>query len=297
MTLNTEERERLRRALDVYAGEAPPAPNWGSWETTWETKSVRRPRRRLNGPLVAVTAAALVIVVFGGVAVLQRWAGPDTTTTSPQSVETWGDWYEWAVSGGELNGRDPTILQGGLGPEAQFDPNGLGIEQALEPVSQVVGEVPWSVLVGDPQELTDRGTLLVAGRAESSIAAVVGGMFEGEQGNVTDGVCLIVARPDISGDWASAATCRDQTGPVAYDNTTGSPILEVDLSVDPSSSIAMAISPQTSVVALKSGSQQYWQRPRGGLVLFVGDFTQETQFTFYADSGEVLGQWSGRIGP
>jgi hypothetical protein len=253
-------------------------------------------RRRLNGPLVAVTAAALVIVVFGSVAVLLPGAGPDTTTISPQSVETWGDWYEWAVSGGELNGRDPTILQGGLGPEAQFDPDGLGIEQALEPVSQVVGDVPWSVLFGDHEELTDRGTLLVAGRAESSVAAVVGGMFEREGGIPTDGICLLVARPDISGDWASAATCRDQTGLVAYDNTTGSPILWVALSVD-RSSIAMAISPQTSVVAFESGSQQYWQRPRGGLVLFVGDFTQETQFTFYADSGEVLGQWSGRIGP
>ncbi len=291
MTLTTEERERLRRALDVYAGEAPPAPNWGSWETS----SAGRPRRRLNGPLVAVTAAVLVIVVFGGVAALLRWAEPDATI-DPHSVERWGDWYEWVVSGGEPNGGDPTILQGGLGPAPGFGPDGLGIEQALEPVSQVDGDVPWSVLLGDHELATDRGTLVVAGRAESSVAAVVGGMFEREEGIVIDGTCLIVARPETSGDWASAATCRDRTDPVAYGDTTGSPTLWVALGVA-RSSVAVAVPPQTSLVAFESSSQQYWQRPRGGLVLFVGGFTAEIRVTFHADSGEVLGQWSGQIGP
>ena len=94
-----------------------------------------------------------MIVVFGGVVALQRWAGPDTTTISPQSVETWGDWYEWAVAGGELNGRVPVILQGGLGPEAQFDPNGLGIEQALEPVSHSALSGDRSVIARDQGDM------------------------------------------------------------------------------------------------------------------------------------------------
>jgi hypothetical protein len=234
----------------------------------------------------------LVIVMFGVPAVL-RWVGPDTATIDTHAAETWEDWYEWVTSGGELNGRDPTIVQGQLGPEPQFDPNNLGIEQALEPVSQVAGDVPWSVF----QELvSDRGTLVVAGRAESSVAAVVGGVFEREGGIVTDGICLVVARPEISGDWASAGSCRDETGPVAYDDATGSPPLWVALRTD-RSSVAMAVPPQTSVVTIQSGSQQYWQRPRGGLVLFVGDFTAEIRFTFHAKSGEVLAQWSSQTDP
>jgi hypothetical protein len=59
----------------------------------------------------------------------------------------------------------------------------------------------------------------------------------------------------------------------------------------------MAVPPQTSVVTIQSGSQQYWQRPRGGLVLFVGDFTAEIRFTFHAKSGEVLAQWSSQTDP
>lgn len=281
MTLTVEERERVRRALDVYAAEAPPAPDWGSWETAL----VRRPQRRLTGPLVAVATALLVIVMFGVPAFL-GWVGSDTATSDTHTVETWGDWYEWVASRGELNGRDPTIVQGQLGPEPLFDPSISGIEQALVPVSQVGGDVPWSRF---EEFVTDRETLVVAGRAESSVAAVVGGVFE-EGRVVTDGVCLVVARPVISGDWDSAGTCRDRTGPVAYGDA---PLLWLALRTD-RLSVAVAVPPQTSVVTIQSGSQQYWQRPRGGLSLFVGDFTAEIRFTFYAQSGEVLARWSSQ---
>lgn len=289
MTLTGEERERVRRVLDRYAAEAPPAPSWGAWET-----SVRRPRLRPAGPLVALAAAASVILIIG-VPVLVRWVGPDPAPIDSDGPETWRDWYDRVVSEGELTGRDPTILQGRLGPEPQFDLGSLGVEQSMMPWSQVLGGAPWDFFDG---LVTEGEALVVAGStSDSAIAAVTAGVLEGQGSAGIPGICVLVAVPDPLGEWSRGSSCMPASVAVDYDEGP----LYVGLSVGPSAEdrwVAVAVPPQTSVVGVVAGDARYWQRPRGGLALFAVDLIEGSRLTSYSTSGEILAQcfcWSGRL--
>jgi hypothetical protein len=283
MTLTDEERERVRQVLDRYAAEAPPAPNWGAWEI-----SVRRPRLRPAGPLVALVAAASVVLLIG-VPVLVRWVGPDPAPIDSGGPETWRAWYDRVGSEGELNGRDPTIVQGKLGPDPQFDLGSLGVEQSLTPVSQVLGGPPWNLLFD--RLVTERETLVVAGStSDSAIAAVTAGVLEGEGRAGIPVICVAVATPDQRGEWSKGGSCRPASGAVDYNESP----LSVGLRVGPSLDgewVAVAVPPQTSVVGIVAGDARYWQRPRGGLVLFAIDPIEDSRLTSYSTSGEVLAQW------
>lgn len=284
MTLTGEERERVRQALDRYTAEAPPPPAWGAWGTV-----ERRPRSRPAGPLVALVAAASVIFIIG-VPVLVRWVGPDPAPVDSIGAETWRDWYDRVVAESELNDRDPTIVQGRLGPEPQFDMSSLGVEQRLMPVSQMLGAPPWdSFFEGLVME---RETLVVAGSApDSAIAAVTAGELEGEGRAGIPGICLVVAVPDPRGEWARAGSCREATDAGDYDLRLLYAGLAVGAPVD-GQWVAVAVPPKTSVVGVVAGDVRYWQRPRGGLVLFAVDLIEGSRLTSYSISGEVLAQWS-----
>jgi hypothetical protein len=283
MTLTGEERERVRQVLDRYAAEAPPAPAWGAWET-----AVKRPRPRPAGPLVALLTAASVVLLIG-VPVLVRWVGPDPAPVDSTGAETWRHWYDRVVSEGELNGRDPTIVQGKLGPEPQFDLSSLGVEQSLMLWSQVLGGAPWDFFDG---LVTEGEALVVAGStSDSAIAAVAAGVLEGEGRAGIPGICVVVAVPDPSGEWTRGGSCREASDAIDYDEGP----LYVGLSVGPSLDgqwVAVAVPPQASVVGIVAGDGRYWQRPRGGLVLLAVDFIEGSRLTSYSTAGEVIAEWS-----
>jgi hypothetical protein len=200
---------------------------------------------------------------------------------------TWEHWYLRIVSDSEPNGRDPTITQGKLGPEPQFDLNGLGSQQNLLAVGQGFGDVRWDLF---GESVKSRGKLVVGGRVDGSVAAVTAGMLDGEAGAATRSICLVVATSDTSG-----ASCRKATDAATFDAPLYVGLGAARLATGPL--VAVAVPPQTSVVGLVSGDGQYWQRPRGGLVLFVRDLTKEFELTYYAASGEVLAEWSNQAAP
>ncbi len=91
MTMTTEERDQLRRALSVYVEGAPTAPEWQDWN--FQRAVPDRQHRFVTGPVVALVAAAsLVLVVLGGVTLLLRGNIPEvvgepvTTMTVAPSV-------------------------------------------------------------------------------------------------------------------------------------------------------------------------------------------------------------------
>jgi len=91
MTMTTEERDQLRRALSVYVEGAPTAPEWQDWN--FQRAVPDRQHRFVTGPVVALVAAAsLVLVVLGGITLLLRGNIPEvvgepvTTMTVAPSV-------------------------------------------------------------------------------------------------------------------------------------------------------------------------------------------------------------------
>lgn len=289
MTLTTGERDRLNRALDTYVQETPPAPAWGSW-----VAAPRRSRRAVSGPVVAVASAVLVIGLIGGVAAILRGTGPGPSPVAPDVTETWDDWYERIVASGELNGRDPTIVQGAVVTEPGFDTDSLGVKQTIEPVSQQVGEVDWNALVGD-HGLVDRGTFVATGRVGTSVAGVVRARQAQDGGTLVDhGVCLIVATEQGSGDWASGLACRASGGGVSFD--TGADVSPLWVSLHRADdAFAVAVPPDGIAVAIDTGTQRYWQVPRGGVALFSGDLGDEIAYVIYGESGDELA--SGIVQP
>ena len=71
MTLTTNERSRLRRTLERYVDEAPPAPEWGTWEEPLLAPSPKRPGRAW----AAATAAVVAILAIGGIVYLASGTG------------------------------------------------------------------------------------------------------------------------------------------------------------------------------------------------------------------------------
>lgn len=81
MTMNTEDRSKLRRAFSAYVDAAPPAPEWGDWDTLVVAATRRESRSR--GLWVSAAAALLVLVVVGGVALITDTPGADVAEPDP----------------------------------------------------------------------------------------------------------------------------------------------------------------------------------------------------------------------
>jgi len=288
VTFTTAERDLLRRALDVSVNQAPPPPDWGSWDAAHLTPH----RRRLGGPAIAVVAAIAVIVI-GSATALLRATSPDSPT-APGSVETWEDWYQAAAARSIPVEGDPTLLQGALGPEPRFDTSALGIEQVLEPVDNGPDAVPWQAIVAghETQQLSDR--LVLVGEVGSSFAnapvrtavAVVEADHEGSAGTEPT-VCLLIAQNDQD-DWASVLTCRPRLSRTFSDDAgTSTMFVWFHTRYDV---LAVTAPSDTAVVALESPAARLWQRPRGGVALFNVDTTRPATITFYGASGAELGR-------
>ena len=182
MTMPTDERNKIRKALGVYVEEAPPAPEWRDWDTA---STMDAPARsKLNGPVTALIAGVVVLIVIGGVAALLA-VGPDSPSGGEnetsvdvagaslvEGVDTWADWYDAVVTRAVTNGPDATVLQGSIGPAPEFDVSVLGNEQALDAVDQDAVDVPWRLLTDEPQ-MTELGTLVIGGSVQSVVVGAV----------------------------------------------------------------------------------------------------------------------------
>ncbi len=315
MTMTTDERTKIRRALGQYVDEAPAAPEWQEWESSAAARTWARSRR--GGLTVAVAAAIIVFATVGGGVVfrgdtreaasspVQRTRGGDISLAVGISM---GDWYEALVADASENGPDNSILQGAQGPEPDFDTSGLGEEQILESVSQEGIREAWSdfardeigasLALGD-QWMTELSPLVLGGRVGSSFVGVVGGPFHSDAADhpssedhlIVDGICQVRFLADSIR--VSGVGCSDGTGPLAYGRTV------LESFSDLPDSILLAVPPEASVVALETAGVRLWQRPRGGLALFVGEFSDGDPddgdlfdgliaYTIYSASGEAI---------
>jgi type IV secretory pathway VirB2 component (pilin) len=290
MTLTTSERDRLRRALDVSVDQAPPPPDWGTWDAAHLTPH----RRRLGGPAVAVVAAIAVIVIGGATALLR--ATPDTATGN---IETWSDWYQTAAARSIPIEGHPTLLQGALGPEPRFDTGALGVEQAIEPVDTGPDAVPWQTIIAGHEDLHPADPIVLVGEIRSTFlnapvraaVAVVEADHEGSAGTEPS-VGFLVAQTDLTGEWASSLSSVPSSLETSFDGAT----LWVGLGSG-KDSIAVAAPPETAVAALETPLERLWQRPRGNVAFFSLDDLTVVTITFYGSSGDILGHVETDLGP
>jgi hypothetical protein len=291
VTLTTPERDRLRRALDVSVDQAPPPPDWGTWDAVHLTPH----RRRLGGPTVAV-AAAIAVIVVGGATALLRATSPDTAAGN---IETWGDWYQTVVARSVPVEGDPTLLQGALGPEPRFDTSALGVEQVIEPVDNGPDAVPWQAIVADKETVQLSGRIVLVGEIRSTFAnvpvravvAVVEADHEGSAGTEPS-VGFLVAQTDLTGEWASSLSSVPSSLETRFDGAT----LWVGLGSG-KDSIAVAAPPETAVAALETPLERLWQRPRGNVAFFSLDDLTGVTITFYGSSGDILGHVETDLAP
>lgn len=282
MTLTTSERDRLRRALDVSVDQAPPPPDWGTWDAAHLTPH----RRRLGGPAVAVVAAIAVIVIGGATALLR--VSPDTAAGS---IETWSDWYQTVATRAVPVEGDPTLLQGALGPEPRFDTGALGVEQAIEPVATGPDAVPWQAILGGHEDLQLADPIVLVGEIRSTFvnapvraAAAVVETDHGGSAGEGPSVSFLIAQTDPSGEWASALAGMPISAETRFDGVT----LWAGLGAG-KDSIAVAVPPETAVAALETPLGRLWQRPRGNVAFFSLDDLGVAAITFYGSTGTVLG--------
>ena len=292
MTMTTHERDQLRKALGVYVDEAPPAPEWQDWDIAHASDPPKQ--SRMKGPMAALAAATIVLVVIGGVGLVTRPTPDSPPGGMGEEPLTWGDWFDAVVASGEPIGGDPTILQAALGPEPEFDTSALGEEQRLEPVTPDTIGIRWDFfgeLPDDPNPLQiGRQMLVVAGQVESSVVGV--GLFAESYVSgrtITNGLCQTVADVNPGVSAAIAGDCTEPTETVEYGKLIVLGMGDLrDVVVHVSA--AFVVPPDTSVVAVDTAGTRRWQRPRGGIALFAGQFLaeDETAFTAYSASGDVL---------
>ena len=156
MTMNTEDRSKLRKALAAYLDEAPPAPEWGDWETLVVVPT-RPPTRRPRGLWVAAAAALIVVVAFGGAAFIARTPGTDAA------------------------GQDPLAHQPGEYPHLLIDLPGWELTQVHQRPTEVEydygsesAEATLTIEVGDQSMLDDLVADRVASASDTSNTSVFG---------------------------------------------------------------------------------------------------------------------------
>lgn len=298
-------RAKLRRALLTFVDETPPAPEW----LDWDIQSIRTQHnnRSVPGPLLAVATMVTVLVLIGGFAAMARFApifGPDAPTTWPESV---GGWFDTVVEQGTSISGDPNVVQAELGPIPEFDTTPLGVQQPLVPLTDAadIAMPPWKYLIDfeDPA-MSFTETFVVAGSVGDVAVGARSGTFSKDRdgaGFDGAGLCLMGAMPALETpeqSWTISASCAPVSHPYesGVGGTDGLWLGTGDWGEPDDGStfvgtITVHVTPDTSVVVFKSGDTKLWQRPRGGIALFVGEFTpMDATYTAYNSSGEIIAQ-------
>ncbi|MEN8237607.1 MAG: hypothetical protein ABFR53_00255 [Actinomycetota bacterium] len=300
MTMTTDDRMKIRKALGAYIDDAPPAPEWMDWEI--HTIIAERESRTLSGPLVAATSVVAVLLVIGGLAGTLRLGSAPEAGTPAAWPATVGGWFDTVSDLGIPILGNQMVVQAELGPEPDFDTTDLGTEQPLIPATTAtdLASPPWKYLVEykDPA-MTSQSAVVVVGRIGDVAAGAVTGNFTSESiggGFDGTGLCHLVVGPALetpTQSWSTSAGCAPLEHP--FESGVGT----VDgLAVGTSSqregamfvgSVTMSVPPDTSVVVFESGPTTLWQRPRGGMALFVGTFAVEgASYVAYDASGRVI---------
>ena len=298
MTALHSDRAALRAALEVLTEEAPPPPDWKSWEAS-PVRHLDRDAARW-GPVVAATAAISVLVVVGGlVALVNREragsnpasgnATPTTAVTAAPPLaesgrwDTWGDLHAAVLATSQLLADDPLIRVAAPGPLPDFDTSALGFPQPIEWDAAIGRNVDWNELVDMPG-LRDVGPITVAGRVEGSLVALFEATYAFGGAPPAHGTCVMTISGADQESLESALSCGPATKPIEYGFSGG--VFASEHGGD--DAVLFVVPPETSVVALSSPAAQLWQRPRGGFAFFVAPLNGNANFVAYSATGEII---------
>ena len=298
MTALDSDRAALRAALEVLTEEAPPPPEWRSWEASPVRHLDRTAGRR--GPVVAATAAIAVLVVVGGLVSLvnRERAGSDsasgnaTPTTAVTAApplaesdrwETWSDLHAAVLATSQPLAEDPLVRVAAPGPIPEFDTSALGFPQPIEWDAAIGRNVDWSELV-DMAGLRDVGPITVAGRVEGSLVALFEATYAFGGAPPAHGICVMTISGADQESLESALSCGPESKPIRYGFNGG--VFGSQRGDD--HTVLIVVPPNASVVALSSEAGQLWQRPRGGFSFFVAPIDGSASFIAYSATGEVI---------
>lgn len=253
--MRTAEREILRDVLGRMADEAPDPVAFEELHTvTADPERVRSGPGLRRSVWVAVAAAAIVLVVGGGVSLLTNTDGTDIPL----------------ADGETLISTDPTIIQGSQSPQPSFDPAERGVEVSLTPVTDVqeildVATTLQTDDLGEPESIT------VLGETPEGVLALIV-HTDGEHSR-----CLVTTL-------GGAQTCGDL--PAAPEMGANYTVGEAPTK----SSLTWDVEPETSVVTLTVNGETEWQRPVADVAVFVTSlvYGDDVELTALGAEGNIL---------
>lgn len=237
------------------------------------------PAKRSARPVPAILVTALVLLA--AFLLVPRTTAPietdtaiqppeptPTTAAPPTTASTSEDhaqFYPLAPVriSGDIEVADPVAVRARVLAGLHFDPNTLGVEWPLQPISNVNFVIDWMRPIAPLDDITDRQWVFVGEHPETGLTVVA----------LDDSVQISVCAEIREG----ASTCRSQSSWMMDDSGTG--VIPVVWNV-----------PQgTVVVGLEETGHFLWQTVTADVVAFLRtDTTTAATLTAYDRTGQVL---------
>lgn len=279
MSLPDQHEEKVRSAFAALVDATPVGVEFH--ELTDSIVAPSRPRQEASR-VVVFGAAFLFVSLIGGLMVWANRIAPSAEETQVAAEHiTWSQWLDQAMSKATKVQDSPLVFQGLAGPKPEFDLSPLGEEQRLAEVTDG-RPVDWSLF----ESTTEHGPALVAGRIPGPIyvgTARIDSQNSRVRSDAGPQVCHFTIHDGSTSFLGLGCTSPDD--PAHYGVVTA-------LTDDPQSradSIAVVTPPDASVVAVVTSEERLWQRPRGNMAVFLGNFTDfDIKVTIFDSQGNIL---------
>lgn len=271
--------ERLSQCLTAVAERTTADQDW--------RRVVRAAHDRPQesaAPRILAYAAAIVFVLAAGALIVSRRSAP----TRIDAVDS----NQYVLPGETLVSVEPLTVTPAPAPLAQIDPNELGDEIVVEPLTQTDDKVQSLIAshVGtSPDRTITKVTLLgtIDGHAFVEVITDGPGTLAGRTDNLRDRWFIGPGGGSASGDFVDPDT-TDFMGS-AIDPSSSGPSYST-----PVGDVVWNVRDETAIVTFESDDTRAWIRPVGGYAIFPTEFDTGERFTLRAldINGEVIDQTS-----
>lgn len=278
MSLSPHNEEKVQGALALLVDATPVGTEFD------DLTDIHLAPRRQPRPGVFVFAFAFVVVaLLGGIALwATRGTQPPDLDVAAGAVLTWEQWLEQTQAEAIQVHDSPLVLQGGLGPEPQFDVTGLGDEQTLN-VLTADSDIDWTIF----EATALHGPVLVTGWIPGPIYIGVAWMTPNSPTSDP------ASQPSICSfdlDRNGLATGCHSSTPASNDLVDyGATLASTEDPQGNPDTLTITTPPGASVVAINVNGQRTWQRPNGNMATLTGTFTeQQVDVVIYDAQGNIL---------
>jgi hypothetical protein len=270
--------------MKVFVDTAPAPPDLA---TERGINVAKRPRGTWT-----LTLAAGVVVAVVALAGLVAVRGDGAANTEDMS---WGDWFEEAaLNATEVYTFSP-IWQAQLGPAPEFDTADFGREVVLEPLTSSEPEWPWrSLFYDDLSDETEREfeQVLVGGWVGQALISTVRAEISVDDPadstpDPATSICPFFGHSGSQDRVDASYKCADAAQRTEFGRpsvTRLGPLTDVT-----QNAWWFLVPNNAALIAIDHAGEKFWQRPRGGMGLFVGDFySGSLTYTVYGADSTVL---------